>query len=257
MADATVADPCRVIIDPLPACGQWNMAVDEALLESAVAGTGGTTRWYRWDRATLSLGYFQPPEEALREPRFAGLPVVRRLTGGGAIVHHHELTYACVLPAAHPLAGSLRDLYTMVHEAVLRVLSGLGFGARLRGIADGARRAEFLCFGRGDDFDVVMGDFKILGSAQRRRRGAVLQHGSLLLRRSEWLREFPGVFDCAGREVSEADLIEQLARAVGAVVSRKTVPGSLADDEMRRAAQLMKTYEIPRLTAEQRSVNSV
>jgi lipoate-protein ligase A len=256
-ADATLVEPCRVIIDPLPGSGRWNMAVDEALLESAVAGGGGTTRWYRWEEATLSLGYFQPPQDALRDRRFAGLPVVRRLTGGGAIVHQYELTYSCVLPASHPLAGNWRALYTTVHETMVHVLSGLGFNARLRGTADGARRAEFLCFGRGDDFDVIMGGSKVLGSAQRRRKGAVLQHGSLLLRRSEWTCEFPGIFDCAGRVVSEADLTEQLSRAVGALVCQKAVTGCLSKDEKRRAAQLMHTCEIPPITPRQRAEDFV
>src|SRR5437899_7083966 len=104
MADASVGGPCRVIVDTLPGSGEWNMAVDEALLESAVAGGSCATRWYCWNQATLSIGYFQTPEEALCKRRFAALPVVRRLTGGGAIVHHHELTYSCTLPARHPLA---------------------------------------------------------------------------------------------------------------------------------------------------------
>jgi lipoate-protein ligase A len=253
----SVVERCRVIIDPLPGSGQWNMAVDEALLESAVAGGGCTTRWYRWNRATLSVGYFQPLEAALREGRFTGLPVVRRLTGGGAIVHQHELTYSCVLPAGHRLARNMRDLYTVVHEAMIGVLSGFGFDARLRGIADRGRVGEFLCFGRGDDFDVVMSGSKVLGSAQRRRKGAVLQHGSLILRRSERAREFPGVFDCAGRAVSEADLTEQLSRAVGALLGQKWVPGPLSEDEQLRAAQLMQEYENPQIAREQPAANFI
>jgi lipoate-protein ligase A len=236
----SAVEPCRLIVDPLPGSGEWNMAVDEALLESAVAGRACTTRWYRWNQATLSIGYFQRPEEAHCDRRFAGLPVVRRLTGGGAIVHHHELTYSCTLPAWHPLATNVRDLYSAVHETIIRVLAGFRFDAGLRGIADAHRRAEFLCFGRGDDFDVVMSGRKVVGSAQRRRKGAVLQHGSLLLRRSEWASEFPGVFDCAGHAVPEADLVEQLSRAVSEVLSPKTARESLSKDEQRRAAQLMR-----------------
>jgi lipoate-protein ligase A len=235
----SAVEPCRVIVDPLPGTGEWNMAVDEALLESAVAGRACTTRWYRWNQATLSIGYFQRPEEVHRDQRFVGLPVVRRLTGGGAIVHDHEVTYSCTLPARHPLARNVRDLYTTVHDAIIGVLAGFGFVAGLRGIADARRKGEFLCFSRSDDFDVVMGGCKILGSAQRRRKGAVLQHGSLLLRRSAWAGEFPGIFDCAGHDVSESDLVGPLSRAVGEVLSPTTVRESLSEDEQQRAAQLM------------------
>src|SRR5262245_691955 len=240
MADAPVVEPVRVIVDLHPGSGAWNMAVDEALLESAVAGGACATRWYRWSQPTLSTGYFQRPEEALRDKRFAGLPVVRRLTGGGAIIHHHELTYSCTLPARHPLARNVRDLYAAVHEAVIRVLSGFRFEASLRGFAEADRRGAFLCFGRGDDFDVVMDGCKVLGSAQRRRKGAVLQHGSLLLRRSERAGDFPGVFDCAGHSVPEGELVEQLSCAVGAVLSPQAARGSLSEAEERRATELMQ-----------------
>jgi len=233
-------DPCRVIVDPVPGSGEWNMAVDEALLESAVAGGACATRWYRWNQATLSIGYFQTADEAHRDGHLHRLPVVRRLTGGGAIVHHHELTYSCTLPARHPLARNVRDLYLAVHETIIRVLAGFKFDAGLRGNGDAGRRGAFLCFGRGDDFDVVMSGCKILGSAQRRRKGAVLQHGSLLLRRSEWASEFPGVFDCAGHDVPEADLVAQLSRAVGEVLAAKAATGTLSEDERRRAVALIQ-----------------
>jgi lipoate-protein ligase A len=162
-----------------------------------------------------------------------------------------------VLPAGHFLARSLRGLYTIVHETIIRVLSAFGFDARLRGIADGSQRGKFLCFGRGDDFDVVLDGSKILGSAQRRRKGAVLQHGSLLLRRSEWSPEFPGILDCAGRAVSEADLTEQLSRAVGALLCQKAVAGSLSEAEKRRAAQLTAGYAIPPIESERAAENLV
>jgi len=238
-----LSDPaCRIIVDSAPASGLWNMAVDEALLESVVAEGPATVRWYRWERATVSLGYFQAEEAAHREPRLAGLPVVRRLSGGGAIVHHHELTYSCTLPAWHVLAADARQLYTVVHDRIVEVLTEIGFKAARRGTSDPDRGNEFLCFGRKDDFDVVMQGHKVLGSAQRRRKGAVLQHGSLVLRRSEWAPEYPGVFDCAGYSVSETELLERLSRALGGVFSNRQDFGLLALDERDRAASIAQGH---------------
>jgi lipoate-protein ligase A len=207
------------------------MAVDQALLESAVAGAAPTVRWYAWDRPTISLGYFQSHEAARVDERFGQLPVVRRLSGGGAIVHHHELTYACTLPASHPLAAAHRTLYTGLHERIIAVLAEFGYQTQLRGKAVPGLREEFLCFRRGDDFDVVMAGQKILGSAQRRRKGAVLQHGSLILRRSEWAPEFPGIFDGGEHDIPVAELVDRLADQIARLLAPTNVWSPLTDLE--------------------------
>src|SRR4051794_38575411 len=81
--------------------GAGNMAADEVLLQAAAAGMAGL-RFYEWSKATLSLGYFQPAAERLHDVKLAKLPWVRRPTGGEALVHQHELTYALALPAGLP-----------------------------------------------------------------------------------------------------------------------------------------------------------
>lgn len=211
------------------------MAVDETLLDSAAEGIC-TVRWYRWEQATLSLGYFQSHEQALADSRLRDLPKVRRLSGGGAIVHHHELTYSCAVPALHPLAAAPRRLYTAVHERVIGVLAEFGYEAVLRGTNTPAPGVEYLCFGRMDDFDVVMGGFKVLGSAQRRRKGAILQHGSLMLERSEWAPAFPGVFDCGGHSVPLRCLVERLSDAVSGLFGPLRELCDISETE-RQAAQ--------------------
>lgn len=193
MTDPSV---CNVLVETQPHAGTWNMAVDEALLEAALERGESFVRWYRWSVATISLGYFQSSEAAaIASPEFAGLPVVRRLTGGGAILHHHEFTYSCVVPTAHPLAQSPHELYDGVHARIIDVLSRHGIVAHMRGTALRREEEPFLCFGRGDARDAVVGANKVLGSAQRRRRGAVLQHGSLVLHRSPFATQFPGLLD--------------------------------------------------------------
>lgn len=195
-----------------PLSGQWNMDKDAELLERAVAG-GAALRFYGWNEPTVSVGYFQAGETISVPPRFAGLPMVRRLSGGGAILHHHELTYSCVIPKTHPLAISPGRLYDLVHEAIIRVLSQRGIDARMRG-NEAFEDQSFLCFARGDARDIVIGRHKIVGSAQRRRQGAVLQHGSLLLQASEWTPEFPGIAELTGIRLDPTSLIPDLSREI-------------------------------------------
>jgi lipoate-protein ligase A len=196
------------------------MAVDEALLEAARLSRLTALRFYRWSEPTLSLGYFQKqlpdvlPDDLLRLPR------IRRLSGGGAILHHHEWTYSCALPPLHPLASEPLKLYELVHEKIIECLSGQGIPAALRGTPTSENSHEpFLCFGREDPRDIVLGPHKILGSAQRRRRGAVLQHGSLLVKRSPFAPSYPGLCDLTGQEIPISDWIPNLAKRMAQMLS--------------------------------------
>ena len=207
-------DTCRVLIDSEPASGSWNMAVDEALLESAVERRTCALRLYRWSEATLSLGYFQP-EDARNHPRFAALPAVRRLSGGGAILHHDELTYSCAIPPGHPLAADPLRLYVRVHEQIISLLNDCQIAAGLRGEVLRGQDEPFLCFGRGDPRDIVLAGHKIVGSAQRRRRGAILQHGALLLEHSTHAPEFPGLFNLVPTTLQDD---ESLMRSIAAAL---------------------------------------
>ena len=178
--------------------GPANMAIDEALIDAVAADpTVALLRTYGWTEPTLSLGYFQPIALAEADPRWQGVPVVRRPTGGGAIWHHHELTYALVLPTAHPLARPRAALYHCVHSAIALLLRSHGVEAESRGpvASSPSDPRPFLCFADRDPEDLVCQGSKIAGSAQRRRSGAILQHGSMLLRQSPRTTELPGVSD--------------------------------------------------------------
>ena len=234
-----LVEKCRIIVDAAPASGAWNMAVDEALLESAIRDGLCTVRCYQWDSPTLSLGYFQSAVDVPDDARFSQLPVVRRLSGGGAIVHHHELTYSCAVPAGHPLSREPHRIYTAVHERIIALLADFGATATFRGAARPDLSGKFLCFGRGDDFDVVMCGQKILGSAQRRRKGAILQHGSLILARSEFAPEFAGLSDLAGRAISAGELLAQLPEAIANLLGSTSGREALAPSERSVAASLL------------------
>ncbi len=178
-------NPIRVLNDS-PLSGPINMARDEALMTRVGLGQSQPTlRLYQWDPPTISLGYFQPYSdyEALESPA-GDLAVVRRQTGGGAILHDLELTYSLALPVSHPLLGDgASHLYEHAHDAVIACMRELDIAGEYCGTTDdsGPAKGPFFCFERRHRFDVVLESGKITGSAQRRTRDAVLQHGSIIL----------------------------------------------------------------------------
>jgi lipoyl(octanoyl) transferase len=173
--------------------GPANMARDEALLQACRdGGASPVLRFYAWSPATISLGYFQDYAEYERLPPPAGtMAVVRRTTGGGAILHDLELTYSIVLPSDHHLVkGRPEQLYALAHRAII---AAIGHDVRMLGCDNSAcdsssQRGPFFCFARRHGLDVVVaggngpgGFSKIAGSAQRRTATAILQHGSIML----------------------------------------------------------------------------
>lgn len=190
-----------------PAAGSWNMALDEALLVSAT--DRATLRFYTWEAPTLSLGYFQSHAERATHRASHSCAMVRRATGGGAIVHDRELTYSFVAPIGDRLSADVGALYDEFHETLVETLADWKVPARLcEGPAKHPAEAEpFLCFQRRSPGDVICGKYKITGSAQRRHRGAVLQHGSILLSQSEFAPELPGIAELTGTSIPPADLI--------------------------------------------------
>jgi lipoate-protein ligase A len=224
-----------------PASGAWQMALDEALLEAAAEGGTAWLRFYRWSEPTLSLGYFQPYAGRHHHVASRQCPVVRRQTGGGAILHDRELTYCLVVPLAHPLAADTTGLYRAVHEALIEVLAEVGVCCELNAAdADSARDEAFLCFARRARWDVLLRSAKVCGSAQRRRRGAVLQHGSLLLASSPQAPELPGIFELAGRRIEPAALAARWQQAMAPRLALQVEEGSAEEPVLRRAERLVR-----------------
>jgi lipoate-protein ligase A len=183
--------------------GGTNMARDEAMLESASERGVASLRFYTWTEPTISLGYFQ--SSASREvPRFAPLAWVRRSTGGAGIVHHHELTYSFALPPT-PAWKSEESWICRFHHVIRDVLSESGVASRLVLCGEEKKLDNVLCFLHHTAGDLVVNDSKVAGSAQRKLKGALLQHGSILLAASEHAPELPGIHDLAGRELFTPD----------------------------------------------------
>lgn len=221
------------------------MAVDESLLESAISQKFCSLRWYRWNEPTISLGYFQRNNTDEQNDTWKNLPRVRRLSGGGAILHHHELTYSFSVPASHPLSKSLPELYPIIHQPIIDVLAKNNLQVEFRGTTFTSKSEPFLCFGRGDKRDLVHQGQKILGSAQRRRKGAVVQHGSLLLVTSEYAPHFPGLLNQTDQTKLYQDtfmskLTQEFSQAISSEIGLPLQSHRLNDDELAQVAQLEK-----------------
>lgn len=175
----------RLIRSPA-APGAANMAADEALLRACAAGEAPPTlRFYAWDPPAVSLGYFQAVARAVDRQacRELGIDVVRRPTGGRALLHHLEVTYCLVVPRAL-LPGSVVDSHRRISAGLARGLRRLGVEAVL---APAARRVRpgipgsAACFDAPGACEVTVAGRKLVGSAQLRQGDAVLEHGSILL----------------------------------------------------------------------------
>jgi len=186
-----------------------NMAVDELLLRKVDQTGIPVLRIYTWREPTLSLGYFQRYRDRSLHPPSHGVAVVRRATGGGAILHHHELTYSIVMPISSRQTAARLALYRQLHDVFIQIMARRGVGLARSGDTPGslADDTAFLCFQRRSADDLVLAGYKVLGSAQRRARRAVLQHGSLLLAASRHAPEIPGVCELTGHAVAPEDLI--------------------------------------------------
>lgn len=167
------------LLPEVSADGPRQMAADEVMLERAIAGQA-SLRFYTWSPPTVSLGYFQKHAERLADAQLAAYPWVRRCTGGGAIIHDRDLTYAFALPAGARTHESPQGTHNRFHEALAKVLSAWRISAAVK-VGPRRRQEElgFRCFAVPQPGDVVLGEQKIIGGAQRVRQGALLQHGSI------------------------------------------------------------------------------
>jgi lipoate-protein ligase A len=258
----------RLMLDPA-ADGAWNMAVDEALLLEAEGGGGPTLRLYTWRPHTLSLGAHQrggPKVDWARLER-DGYGVVRRPTGGRAILHAEELTYSVTAPA--PPGGTL-VAYRWLAGGLKAGLAAVGIEVEL----EKTRRTKAVgletrnpCFTAAGRYELVAGGRKVVGSAQRRRGGWLMQHGSILLGgehlRLPWYLESPdpqaeeaalrwATVDCSallGRTIDAAEMAplfaEGFARSLGVVLE----PRGLLPVEERRARGLRERFADPEWTS--------
>ncbi len=242
-----------VIVDSAPSTGRFNMAMDAALLALGEQCERSVVRIYQWSEPTVTLGYFQNGTSSEESP-FPQLPCVRRLTGGGAILHDRELTYSCVVPAFHRVRSNPSELYEIVHRAIIDVLIRCGAACCLRqefsptpgttvsrsALMTPALAEPFLCFLRSNSNDIVHSSgIKIVGSAQRRRRGVTLQHGSILLAASSLTSALPGLCELSP-SFKPARFQTELPAAIAGSLSDRWKLRDYSGQELEMANSLME-----------------
>lgn len=168
----------------------YNMAMDEALLNFVSRGEiDPVIRFYTWNPATLSIGYFQrlQKEIDIEKVNEKGFGLVRRQTGGRGVLHDKELTYSVIVPESHPnMPSTITEAYRVISQGLLEGFKNLGFETYFAVPRSKEEREKLkqprssVCFDAPSWYELVVEGRKIAGSAQTRQKGVILQHGSIL-----------------------------------------------------------------------------
>ncbi|MCS7313154.1 MAG: lipoate--protein ligase family protein [Acidobacteria bacterium] len=222
--------PTAYVLQDGPQAGAWNMALDFWLWKTHGPDRPPVVRFYQWVRPTVSLGYHQEVETVvnLKACRDLGVDVVRRPTGGAAVLHHHELTYSVIATPAQLGVARPLEAYERISQALQTALHRLGLPrADIARPARPSGRLDGFCFAETTHYEITVDGRKLIGSAQRWGRSAILQHGSILLDFDDrWTAIFrPGLFrrsfttlrEVCDRTMSLQDLQEALRFGLGAV----------------------------------------
>lgn len=280
-SEGSGSPPTWRLIVGAEADGATNMALDEAILTDVLEGTSPPTlRFYAWSPPCLSLGRNQPLADVdLASCRAAGVDVVRRPTGGRAILHTDELTYSVSLLQTDPLAaGGVLESYRRLSEGLLTGLHRLGvqvsraIGAPIapsgRGVCQQRPATDLtaVCFERPSDYEITVAGRKLVGSAQWRAQGGVLQHGTLPLcgditrilgylsfaeeeresQRSVLRARALTLEEALGHTLAFGQVAEALAKGFAQALELTLVPGELTARERVRAAELrLSRYASP------------
>jgi len=245
------------LLHSAPADGATNMAVDEAIMRAVTAGqVPPTLRFYAWEPACLSLGRAQSVADVnLQVLQAMGFDLVRRPTGGKAILHVDELTYSVIAPEEDPrVAGGVVESYRRLSAGLVHGLERLGVAGLVADQRTENRRPEGpVCFEVPSDYEITAGGRKLAGSAQMRARSVVLQHGALPLygdiaRICPLLAACPDparvrarattVEEVLGRPVIWDEAADALAAGFAEMLNLQLEPGTLTEEERAWAETL-------------------
>ena len=254
------------VIEDEPKDGEANMAIDRALFKSCESGiTPPTLRLYSWERPTLTVGYAQDFNNEINVDRCRqlGIQIVRRPTGGRALLHNHEVTYSFTAPIPHPkFPSSLFGAYKTIAEALLEGLKEMGLCNAV--LASGGRTQEGSiphrspsCLSSISHWEIEVRGAKLIGSAQRRTKGAFLQHGSILLGLDRTLlnslfkystddkrcrsmdilnNKVVTLPECLGKDVACNEVFQALKKGFSRVLQGNWTPGCLSSLELSRSS---------------------
>jgi lipoyl(octanoyl) transferase len=251
-------DTWRLIKTP-PASGAWNMAVDEAILQAVGNGhVMPTLRLYSWEPVCLSLGYAQSIGDVdIQQLKFRNWDIVRRLTGGRAILHTDELTYAVVGPQDDPhLTGGVLESYRRLSKALMAALLNLGLPVEAlpqhQSPDINNRTQEPVCFEVPSNYEITSHGKKLVGSAQARKRDGVLQHGSLPLfgdlTRITQVLSFPSEHQ---RQIA-SDRLVQRATTIESVLQRIVSWEEAAESLIKAFKETLQLkFEVTELTSQE------
>lgn len=244
-----------------------NMAIDEAIQRTHAAGNAPPTlRFYGWDPPAVSIGYFQKMKDEvdIDACRAKGFGLVRRPTGGRAIFHHIELTYSVAIRAEF-LPGSVLETCHVLSQGLFQGLRKLGAQPDVsagepdpRRMGMGAESSSAACFDTPGAYEMVIGGRKVVGSAQTRGHGTILQHGSLMLDldvellfsllklpphlkerlAQSFRRKAVGLKEALGREVAWEEARDAMTAGFAEALGLELIPGTLTDEEKTLATQL-------------------
>jgi lipoyl(octanoyl) transferase len=238
-----------------PAEAAWNMALDEALMGRARRSGDAVFRVYGWSGRTLSLGRNQRARHCydLSAAAEMSVSIVRRPTGGRALLHHREVTYSVTMPCPDP--ASAARAYHFINEVLLDALASMGVPASRSTDGTSLPPGPRPCFDAPSAHEIVVGDRKLVGSAQWRRENVLLQHGSILLRDDQHLiarlmvvpaedvtPRAASIADVLGREPATTEMAEHLVDALRSRVRHDVACVSLDPEDDRRAAELRAVY---------------
>jgi lipoate-protein ligase A len=237
-----------------------NMAIDEAMLDAHIQGeVPPTLRVYQWDPPALSLGYHQSTEHDVDVAKCqeSGVEVVRRITGGGAVLHARELTYSIVSAVNDGIPESIAGSYRFLSQGLIACYKILGLDVELKPGRNTTRSAA--CFSVATLADLTYQGKKLAGSAQARRRHALLQHGSLpihshadvlfsVLRfpseqsrdkaRSLYNKRMLTLGEVIGEDVGMQELKDGLRKGFAQALGIRFYDDGLTEEEIRRSQEL-------------------
>ena len=222
----------------------YNMAMDEALLNFVSRGEiDPVVRFYTWNPATLSVGYFQrlKKEIDIDKVNEKGFGLVRRQTGGRGVLHDKELTYSVIVSEEHPnMPSTVTEAYRVISEGLLEGFKLLGFEAYFAIPRSKEEREKLkqprsaVCFDAPSWYELVVEGRKIAGSAQTRQKGVILQHGSLL--------QDVNVDELSDRHISIEEMEKAFEEGFKKGLNIEFKPLTLSDEQIKEVKELEEKY---------------